>query len=813
MLNTVEQELELENECSLSGIEEYRKRGRKHRDSHNETLSDYGKKLVALTIEPLSLAIDAFLESAGKGAGRKNMAVEMMRGVDSKVLALICTRVVMDSISSSMKFTLTATWVGAAVQEEHRLCHFEAVNPALFSTVERNLDSHPDGFSTHTRRRNMRYAMKKFGVVWAKWTTQQQFHVGSKLIDLLIESTGMIELHRPPHEKTAAYHLVATEKLQEFITNYSAQAEVMRPLRMPMIVPPTPWTTPYDGGYLSKSLARPLIKASHRGYLTEIRTMKMPQVYECVNALQNTTWKVNTAMLDAIRAAWDAGVQVEGLPLKYALIPPAEPQWVDGDEAAKQVWASWKREAAEIGKQNRANISKQFALVKVLSVAEKFRDEPQIWFPATLDFRGRVYFIPQHLNPQASDISRGLLTFANAKPLGERGVYWLAVHIANCFGFDKASLDDRASWSHQHTERLYTMANDPQDDLWWVGADKPFQFLAAAMEWAGVVTDGPNHECSLPISVDGSCNGLQHFAAMTRDEVCGAEVNLTNSPASGDVYAAVARRVEERVREDLAAGGDNAVYAAAWLEFGIDRKLCKRPVMVVPYGGTIKAVQKYLEAHVYGAGRYSIQNPTGHRFGRKVGRHVGYITSVVWGSMAAAIQRPLEVMGWIKGAASLLSKEGLPITWTTPTGFLVSQRYYQRNAVRVKTKLGGSSVMISIQEENLDVLDKRKQRTALSPNFVHSLDASALMLTVQLCQNRGVHSFHAIHDSYGTHASDMDTLAHALREVFVGIYTGDDILGKLKAELEEQLGKPLPPLPPKGSLDISGVLLSPFFFS
>jgi len=44
------------------------------------------------------------------------------------------------------------------------------------------------------------------------------------------------------------------------------------------------------------------------------------------------------------------------------------------------------------------------------------------YFPSNLDFRGRVYPIPPYLHHLGSDLSRGLLTFAEGKPLGERGI-------------------------------------------------------------------------------------------------------------------------------------------------------------------------------------------------------------------------------------------------------------------------------------------------------------------------------------------------------------------------------------------------------
>ena len=63
-----------------------------------------------------------------------------------------------------------------------------------------------------------------------------------------------------------------------------------------------------------------------------------------------------------------------------------------------------------------------------------------------LDFRGRIYAVPNYLNPQGPDFAKGLLTFAEGKPIDENGACYLAIHGANCFGYDKVGLQDRIDW-------------------------------------------------------------------------------------------------------------------------------------------------------------------------------------------------------------------------------------------------------------------------------------------------------------------------------------------------------------------------------
>lgn len=78
-----------------------------------------------------------------------------------------------------------------------------------------------------------------------------------------------------------------------------------------------------------------------------------------------------------------------------------------------------------------------------------------------MDFRGRAYPIPPNLSHIGDDLSRGLLQFSQSKPLGTRGLYWLKVHFANTFGYDKFSFDERAAFADQHLEDISDSAKQP----------------------------------------------------------------------------------------------------------------------------------------------------------------------------------------------------------------------------------------------------------------------------------------------------------------------------------------------------------------
>ena len=94
------------------------------------------------------------------------------------------------------------------------------------------------------------------------------------------------------------------------------------------------------------------------------------------------------------------------------------------------------------------------------SICGKFLDK-RMYFPHNLDFRGRAYPMSPHFSHIGHDICRGLLQFAEARPLGARGLFWLKVHVANMVGNDKISLDDRAAFTEAHLDDVFDSSDHP----------------------------------------------------------------------------------------------------------------------------------------------------------------------------------------------------------------------------------------------------------------------------------------------------------------------------------------------------------------
>ena len=85
---------------------------------------------------------------------------------------------------------------------------------------------------------------------------------------------------------------------------------------------------------------------------------------------------------------------------------------------------------------------------------------------------------------------------------------------------------------------------------------------------------------------DGSCNGLQHYAALGRDMEGAYQVNLGPTERPGDVYTHVAKMVIKLLEEDMANPESENHQLAKKLEGNIKRKTIKQTVMTSVYGVT-----------------------------------------------------------------------------------------------------------------------------------------------------------------------------------------------------------------------------------
>ena len=106
--------------------------------------------------------------------------------------------------------------------------------------------------------------------------------------------------------------------------------------------------------------------------------------------------------------------------------------------------------------------------------------------------------------------------------------------------------------------------------------------------------DPTTYVCAMPVHQDGTCNGLQHYAALGGDVLGAQQVNLLASDRPSDVYTHISTSVEAELQEDAAAGGEMSELARMLIG-KITRKVVKQTVMTTVYGVTFIGAREQIE--------------------------------------------------------------------------------------------------------------------------------------------------------------------------------------------------------------------------
>lgn len=644
----------------------------------------------------------------------------------------------------------------------------------------------------------------------------QNVLVGVALLSLLAEASGgRVQIKTCQEGDKRISRVVLSDETRQTLDDLDAYAVLCRPSLMPMIIPPRPWG--YDdsatecadrdmgwrkklvGGFLTH--ARGFFTSSApRARTTPIEDAVSDADLRAINALGATGWRVNTFVLDVMREAFNRGLAIAGLGSDPKPLPErlAEDAWAALDEEGKKVVRQVRRAA----RKSQEEAESHARIVRdCLTTAETLRSRPSIWFPYVKDFRGRIYPATNGgLTPQGSDVAKGLLMFASGLPLGPDGLFWLCVRAANCWGHgvDKLTMEERVAWTLNKQPDIAAAADNPLICRWWTEAEEPWSFLATCYELAQALSssDTGSFVSHLPIPLDGSCNGIQHLAAMGLDPIAAEAVNLTESPGVRDIYQDVADRVVGFVAADNAAR-EVLTAASAWVGH-ITRKTVKRAVMTTPYGVTASGIQTQLLND-------RLVPPCDDPL--EASR---YMRDKIIEALDETVRGPREIMSWLRFTASKLARAGLPFEWTTPSGSRVRQGYHQIAQRRIRTLEG----TLTLYEENPESgFNIRKQAAGSAPNYVHSFDAAHLALTVNAAHDDGMRSFAMIHDSYGTHAANTTALGAILRDQFIAIYR-EDWLAKLHQDItREHPHVQICPSPARGVFDLNRVRYAEYFFA
>ena len=813
-------QIEVEEKMCYGGIARAEKSIKAAEVGGRADQNPYAKAIMREFVEPLAHAIRESVNAPGR-AGPLVAHVALLRPLDPDAVAFLAVRSIIVNLCSGLNeyrdgHRRVGYQIGSTVHSELVLTQIEAAAPELYHTLVRDLGRRMSKQERH-RMTVMKMQAKQRGIAWAEWSLGARDQVGLWLLGMCA-AVGLVEIES--HEmRTFGYKrleraVTLAPDVLDKVNSIKDFVSLNAPEYCPCVEPPLDWKDGLGGGFHTPAMkrnTRALIRP-HPSARPYSLGKHMPIVDAAANALQRTAWRINRKLLAAVKAV-AAVYSTEEIVSTGDTPKPHQPDWLTPgmdkatlNEQQAAEFTAWKRNMSIWYTERKLRGQRYSRMSAAIRIADTFVDQPELYFVYFADSRGRMYPMTYAINPQGSDLQKALLEFAVGKPVDTpEAIRWFHVQGANKFGFDKATLTERHAWVVERQDLILSFADDPVNNSGWTEADSPLQFLAWCFEYAAWVRDNDGSFVShLPISMDGSCNGLQNLSAMLRDEIGGRATNLTANAKMEDIYRHVAEAATERMRQTVLDDPAKESIRQRWLEAGISRTAVKRTVMCTPYGVTKRSATEYVITDYLDSGAVPSLQRTEYRMAAQV------LMDFVWPAIGDVIVKGSQAMTWLKKAARVLIKncdnEDGVICWTSPSGFPATQAYYDSKVHRIRTRLfGEQEIRVLTESEDAAV---NQHASGMAPNFVHSMDAAHLHRTAAAARAAGINSLAMIHDDYGTHAADADRLFHIIRQEFVDMYEEHDPIQDLAKRYPQ-----LPAPPEKGSLEIREVLNSPFFFS
>lgn len=476
--------------------------------------------------------------------------------------------------------------------------------------------------------------------------------------------------------------------------------------QIPMLCPPMPWISHRTGGFLL--IHTPFVQhikgtTEMLGVLDRTPAIELYSIFDNLNQASNVPWAINSRVLD---------IAIEIYNKQF-----------DGNEPGKILNVQQKMRIADE------------QVPQKLTLANHFRNKT-FWFPHNREPCGRIFTISNLLTYTQSDLQRSLVTFHEKKPLGKDGLKWLKLHCINTTkSKSHESLDDRLAFADQCLDDILDSADNPLTGrLWWLNSSNPFQTLACCIEIADAVRspDPTEFLSSLPIHQDGTCNALQHFAALSRNRELAESVNLCPKEKPQDAYMIAVDLIERKRAEDAEKG----FAVAKLLQNHVNRNTLKK--LIVNRINGMEKTSRFVEKALSDIETFP-------KYMVKVGAQ--YLETK-HKSISPMLFRPAsEILKWMKECESFIFKEcGKSVEWLTPL-----------------------NVPVIIPYESAGDMQHAFNR-GFPIYFIWSLDTSHMILTSLNCERAGL-TFASEHESFATHACTVDQMNKICREQFLVLYS------------------------------------------
>jgi hypothetical protein len=667
--------------------------------------------------------------------------------------------------------------IGHALENECYFAGLYALDAVAARQIRRDADTVRGGLQA--RRKAGRKGGAACGYHQDNWGPVARARAGGWGVQVLLEHLpGFFEKRLVRAGKHREWRIEVTARGREIFA--AAFAELVRDNQH--VTPPRssrPWTAFRCGGFWDRSI--PLVSRggipTAQEFQDAIDGEQMRPALDALDYLQAVPFRTNVPIFRFVRWAWGQGCKLDGLPQRGGA-----GFW--GDKSVFEV---------------------------NLATADEMQTQGRFVCPSYFDFRGRIFPATQ-LNIQGNAAVRSLFLFADGEEVGEAGAAqalpWLRQYVVSCWG----RLGDRRAGELTYVEKVTDAewaGHVAQFAAWAAAAvldarqwpmlvarleqervKSPFLFLAACLELAQLnsVFASGRYVARLPIFLDFTASGPQHFCLLARDEKGGELVNLVPRDRPRDLYTEAGKAILPELKRTAAArapvlqyGADLRVLARSILDHAWFERQWTKPVLM-PWGYDITehgATDALLSAGV--------------DF-----KEALYLRDLLFTAVPRLLPRAAAVKAWLRRASRVMSKAGGHLRWVAPDGFPMTNRYHKPDVVDIDLFAHRRPYSYRETVGDLPAIDAKRAADAAAANTVHAIDAVVARDVARAARGVKV-PLATLHDCFATNAARSGWLHGKVLQLLAEFHEQHDVL----AEIAKLSGLKLPRRPRKGKLDVS----------
>ncbi len=586
------------------------------------------------------------------------------------------------------------------------------------------------------------------------------FDIVWRFVEVMVDYSNYFEIDKSTFFKNEKIqkNLKYTCTLPRLVYEKTVQAAHIAFFPEPITTPPLDWKLNEEGlavgGYHHFQYSMIRTKIGKPNFSKFSRA-----IFDSVNYIQSVSWRANPHIVKAVEN--DLKLPNREDYVKTAYPDSMEAQWEvnikdnnRGEEnlakiiEARDVYTK----AAELYNAEcqdfESAVGKYRATQLALGIAKRYLNESEIYFPHSYDSRGRVYPISVGLSPQGSDAVKAMIEYKNGEVLTEDGEKWAWAYLASLYGDDKLTFDVRVERGKELIDANY------------LEADEPYQFLAHQLELK-MFLKNPLMEFRGRIHLDGCNSGSQFTSIITGDRAGCIATNIIpiydeeGIQIRQDAYMLVSDKSLElsklKIDVEECEEKKEALELFKTLLEEKGRKICKTPVMVSNYGGTAGGRSEIV---------WNLLRELDVERKYITKKNASMFSSILGDAITGVLNGGKSFEVYIHKMNNIIAKKGSAVTWTTSDGFFVTHiKQKELKPNQVQCLLPNSRKKTVIYKKNFtDDINPVKMKSAISPNYIHSLDAELLRRVALKMRDNGIIDSDWIHDSFGSHPNHVSKM-------------------------------------------------------